>query len=173
MGTITVTPEREIYNNFVKLSLRSIGDLMAAKDNKNQSIKECLYKLAETIIEDCEKNCFTYDQNNFNVLTHNDLWVNNLMFKRKSNDQIEDIVLVDFQFVYWGSPAIDLNYFLHCSVQLNVIENNFDSLVKHYHDEFCSTLKSFCYKKPIISLTQLQLELLRTATIGNDSSQWI
>jgi thiamine kinase-like enzyme len=69
------------------------------------------------------------DDRSFNVFNHNDVWINNLMYKYE-NARVKDVLLLDYQLSCWGSPAIDLNYFLYGSIRDDVREKNFDKLIR-------------------------------------------
>lgn len=61
----------------------------------------------------------------------------------------------------YGSPAIDLNYIF---ALLNRDDNGkipFDDIVVFYHQEFVAALKSLEFSKPIPSLIDLNVELIR------------
>ncbi|XP_069701072.1 uncharacterized protein [Periplaneta americana] len=95
------------------------------------------------------------DDDEFNVLTHGDLWVNNILV----TDDARAVRFVDYQLAYWGSPAIDLHYFLNTSVNLHVRENHMDTLIQEYHNTLCDTLKALGYKKKMITLEELHKQL--------------
>lgn len=94
MGTIAEAPQRDVFNNFVRQSIRSIGDLMESRNSKYRDLNQLLHKISDKIIGDCERTSYTYDPNIFNVLNHNDLWANNFMFKFNDNKDIDDVVFV-------------------------------------------------------------------------------
>lgn len=48
------------------------------------------------------------------------------------NDEVIDQKPVDFQVTRYGSPAIDLGYYLFTSVDPNVRETKLDELLTHY-----------------------------------------
>lgn len=54
------------------------------------------------------QRAFDCDDGDFHVLCHGDLWTNNLMYKYDEAGRPIDSVLLDFQFVSFGSPALDL-----------------------------------------------------------------
>ncbi|PSN47056.1 hypothetical protein C0J52_09362 [Blattella germanica] len=66
----------------------------------------------------------------FNVLSHGDLWINNLLYK---SDDVTRII--DFQFVQFSSFAIDLHLLITTSLKMEVRESHLDSLIKLY-DEY-------------------------------------
>lgn len=66
-----------------------------------------LYTLQKTMIKSATR-AFDCDDGDLHVLTHGDLWVNNLMLKYDENNNPIDAVMLDFQFACYGSPALDL-----------------------------------------------------------------
>ncbi|XP_018569811.1 uncharacterized protein LOC108909862 [Anoplophora glabripennis] len=76
----------------------------------------------------------------FSTITHQDIWVNNIMIKLQNGLPIGN-KLVDFQVCDYKSPAADLFFFLFTSVQLSVLQDNFDGLIEFYHKHFISHLE--------------------------------
>lgn len=66
-----------------------------------------LVNVRKSLIKNAQK-AFDCDEGDFHVLTHGDLWTNNLMYKYDDAGRPTDAVLLDFQFVSYGSPALDL-----------------------------------------------------------------
>lgn len=66
-----------------------------------------LVKVRKSLIANAQR-AFDCDDGDFHVLTHGDLWTNNLMFKYDQSGAPIDAVLLDFQFASLGSPALDL-----------------------------------------------------------------
>ncbi len=44
----------------------------------------------------------------FRVLNHADLWVNNFMFRYNEDQTPAEVLYIDFQGSFWGSPVNDL-----------------------------------------------------------------
>ncbi|KAF7273356.1 hypothetical protein GWI33_013932 [Rhynchophorus ferrugineus] len=73
------------------------------------------------------------------TVTHNDLWVNNMLLK--ANGKSHDVMFLDFQMCACGSPVLDLVFFLMTSVSLSVLRQRLDELLSFYYDEFIAGLK--------------------------------
>lgn len=73
---------------------------------------------------------------------------------------------LDFQLVFWGSPAIDLYYILYLVASDEVREKNRDDLIKFYHQEFTQTLEKLGLMSKIPTLHEIYLELLKNQFIG-------
>lgn len=70
--------------------------------------------------------------------------------------KIENVVLIDFQYSCWTSPAIDLHYFFNNSLQESLRHCRFDELIAIYHDNLEATLKQLAYKQSIPTLEQFK-----------------
>ena len=96
----------------------------------------------------------------FLVLNHGDMIVNNFMIKYDEQNNPIDLLLVDFQMCFWGSPSCDLYHFLVTSVQDDIKVEHFDDLVEFYHSNLVNGLKKLKYKKHIPTLEELNADLL-------------
>lgn len=76
----------------------------------------------------------------FATMTHGDMWVNNTMVKFQNGLPVSN-KLVDFQVCDYKSPAIDVLFFLFTSVQLSVLQDNFNDLIEFYHKQLISHLE--------------------------------
>lgn len=66
----------------------------------------------------------------------------------------------------WGSPAIDLHYFIVSSAEKKLKTKEFETIVQYYHENLVKTLKSLGYKKHIPTLLELQIDLLQRGYLG-------
>ncbi|XP_039493167.1 uncharacterized protein LOC120452827 [Drosophila santomea] len=101
------------------------------------------------------------DENEFNVLNHGDCWANNIMFNYKDNGEIDRTLFVDLQIGKWGSPAQDLWYLITTSASLDIKVKEFDHFIYIYHQRLAECLKLLNYSKPIPTLRDLHIMMLK------------
>lgn len=130
-----------------------------------KNIADKLFDLEKTVIK---KGCqvYTRDNSTFNVLNHGDLWVNNVMYKFDSKGDPIESILVDYAIGFFGSPAIDLSYLLFTSSSNDVTTEQFDLLLQYYHSELVDCLVKLKYIKPLPTLLDIQVEMLRKGFVG-------
>lgn len=96
----------------------------------------------------------------YNVLNHGDFHAKNMLFKKDESDNINEVLLLDFQLCNWGSPAIDIIYALYLVASTEVRQNHRDEIISYYYDQFVLTLKDIALLTNIPTLLDLQVELL-------------
>uniref|UniRef100_A0A182TBS1 CHK domain-containing protein n=1 Tax=Anopheles maculatus TaxID=74869 RepID=A0A182TBS1_9DIPT len=106
-----------------------------------------------------ETKSYECDESGFNVLNHGDMWLNNLLWKYDADGTVSDVIMVDYQESFYGSPAFDLNHLLYSSAN-NVIQRaGFDDLVQLYTDELVAALRQFKYDGPLPDLARVRTEM--------------
>nr|CAD7577064.1 unnamed protein product [Timema californicum] len=92
-----------------------------------------------------------------NVLNHGDFWVNNMLFKySEETGEVDDIRMIDFQIVRYGSPALDLHYFLLSSTNDEVRDDQLDFLLEEYHRSLASNLQLLGLNPDLLSIETLK-----------------
>ena len=104
---------------------------------------------------------FKPSENGFNVLNHGDFHYNNFLVKKREGQLIKDVILVDFQMCFWGSPSIDLIHLLYLVPDDDTRENHRDALIIHYHQQFEHNLTNLGAKGRTPSLLDVRCELLK------------
>lgn len=79
------------------------------------------------------------------VLTHGDLWTNNILWRRvpdTQDDTFDDIVaIIDWQNVHAGNVAEDFVRLLGSSVDPEIRRGELNNLIEYYHDCLISELR--------------------------------
>jgi len=75
------------------------------------------------------------------TICHGDPWFNNMMFKYKDGDKLDDILFIDFQIVGYTSPALDLVYFLGSSTTGDLRKKYLPHILTLYHTIFINTVE--------------------------------
>ncbi|XP_002097965.3 uncharacterized protein LOC6537409 [Drosophila yakuba] len=130
---------------------------------KFDGVDEYLHKLPEfldthvdRVIEDAK-----IDEQEFNVLNHGDAWINNIMFQHDSDGRVKETFLLDHQVTKYGNPAQDLYYFIMSSTQLDIKVDQFDYLIRWYHQNLQEHAKLLNYNGFVPSLKELHAILIQ------------
>lgn len=102
----------------------------------------------------------------FVVLSHGDIWLNNMMFLSNAQKEPLDVIMFDFQGSAWATPSMDVLYFLISSVSDDVKVEHFDDLIEFYHLELCKSLKALAYDQHIPTLSELFIDIMEKGQFG-------
>ncbi|XP_073819369.1 uncharacterized protein [Musca autumnalis] len=122
--------------------------------------REKLLRLVPHLVENATR-CYDWKAGHFFTLNHGDMWTNNFMMQYGGNgSDLQDILLIDFQYCNWTSPAVDLHYFFNTSLADDLLFHHQDELVQYYHQVLSQTLGKLNYKQHIPTLHELKVQLL-------------
>lgn len=77
------------------------------------------------------------------TICHGDFWSNNIMFKYNQSDEVEDLVLVDFQLISVCHPAYDILYLLYLSSDLEFRDTQMEKCLQCYWDTFSTYIEKY------------------------------
>ncbi|XP_067646821.1 uncharacterized protein [Eurosta solidaginis] len=120
--------------------------------------KNKLLQLKPHVVEHCTR-VFEPPQSYFQTLLHGDLWINNTLMRDSEGGELKDIVLIDFQFSCWSTPAVDLHYYFNTSLSNELRIDRQDELVKYYHDNLAETLLKLKYDGRIPTLHDICVQM--------------
>lgn len=103
------------------------------------------------------------DESEFNCLNHGVLWCNNIIFADEGGEQT---LFVDLQIGRWGSPAQDLWYVIVSSSSPDIKIKEFDKFIYIYHKRLEECLKLLKYSKPIPTLRELHVQMIKYGAWG-------
>ncbi|KYQ60115.1 hypothetical protein ALC60_00842 [Trachymyrmex zeteki] len=97
----------------------------------------------------------------FNVITHGDFHVNNMLFRYNNDGKPIDHIFVDFQMCVYATPVLDLLLFLNTSPSLDVMENKKNILLNEYLDTLSATMKELNCKTQAPTMEELKATIKR------------
>lgn len=122
-----------VRNNWYQSSVRCVGELCVHftnnpeyRDKINDYLELKMSKLDE--IPSITRN----------VLCHDDLWLNNVMF----NENL-DCLFVDFQMAKYGPPAYDFLLLLYLNSEYTFLQKNLNDYVDFYYTNVAKELNRF------------------------------
>ncbi|KAM7361436.1 uncharacterized protein ACRADG_011917 [Cochliomyia hominivorax] len=143
---------------FVNAFLYCARYLQKLNDENSRKYAQKIFTLAPHYME-LGRRTFAPTPGHVNVLVHGDVWTNNVMFKYcPQTGRPIDVLIIDFQYTFWGSPTLDLHYFFNTSMKEPLRRYHLDELFQMYHGIFTDVLKKLNYKSnPIPSLKLFRL----------------
>ena len=112
-----------------------------------------------------DKTYFVED--GFNVLNHNDLHMNNVMYTKNEDGSADKLVLLDLQLMKYTRPTVDLAYFFGSSTSAAFRSQHLDHLLQVYHDQLGEELGIFGYNiKSLYPLDKLKDDFQDTWHFG-------
>lgn len=157
------------YSNEMKLLLRGpINELMLGTIIKHvaswpfgKRYADKMRKWPTGAVFDAMTVCFKQDETGFIVLNHGDMWINNSMYKYDEDGELEDCIFVDFQMSFWGSPIIDLQYFILSSAEKKIRIRGMDHFIAHYHQHLVANLDKLHFRGKVPTLKELHIDILK------------
>ncbi|XP_055854233.1 uncharacterized protein LOC129917984 [Episyrphus balteatus] len=138
-----------------------------AKCEKVDELKQYVPKLQliqKDLISRCCKSYDSYRQANpegIFVLCHGDFHAKNMMFKKNSKGETEDLMLIDFQICFFGPAILDIISGLYMVANEDCRKNHYDELVHYYCSNFIETLEKLNFQGKIPKISEFFMEILR------------
>ena len=113
--------------------------LITLNDSQSHQSYEILQNYKDTVVEVMTK-FVQPNSSRYHVLTHGDMWKNNILFKQTAGDTVI-AEFIDFQIIRHASFALDVHYLMYTSVQLEIINSSmYEKLLSHYYNHFIDNL---------------------------------
>ncbi|XP_055844012.1 uncharacterized protein LOC129910600 [Episyrphus balteatus] len=122
------------------------------KNVEKDNLKKCIAS-AKSYRSESPKGIF--------VLNHGDFHVKNIMTKRNKNEELEDVMLFDFQMCSFGPAILDVMYGIYMLCDPSICINNFDEIMYFYSSNFIDTLKELKFEGEIPNISDFYIELYR------------
>ncbi|XP_055915093.1 uncharacterized protein LOC129948211 [Eupeodes corollae] len=157
------SPENIDSISFLGTGLQYLIEKLETLDDLKQYVPK-LRLIEKDLLKNCIKSSRSYRNENAEgifALCHGDFHGKNLMFKRNSKNQLEDVMLIDFQACYFGPAVMDIMYGMYMIIDDELRINHFDEIIHHYSSNFINTLKSMKFEGKIPQVFEFFTEILR------------
>lgn len=129
------TPFKSAINNAAINAINSITD------DGDAHLVKALLELYETDQYDLVADLLDgNDAEPYSVICHGDCWSNNTMFKYDDKNTLQDICIIDWQILRYGSPVLDLMYYIFSSTTRELRGRNYNVYLKTYYESLSSAL---------------------------------
>ncbi|KAJ9578890.1 hypothetical protein L9F63_004904 [Diploptera punctata] len=142
--------KKSIYTEEMKRNVKKLHEPTLRRIAfEAQTWPECQGQIADKIQEltlfySFERllNSVNTDDTDFNVLAHEDLCLDNLMFRYSDNNQKPaDVRFVDFQLSHWTSPVLDLSYLINANASVDIVLQP-EIILEEYYKTLRETLRA-------------------------------
>ncbi|KAH8293882.1 hypothetical protein KR054_006114 [Drosophila jambulina] len=156
---IYIEQTRDTFHNMFASAKKSYIEILGKFDGAEEYVGKLGWILdnhVDQVLEDAK-----IDETEFNVLNHGDAWINNIMFQYDDEGHLKETFLLDHQNAKYGNPAQDLYYFIMSSAELDIKVDQFDYLIRWYHENLTEHAKLLKYNGVVPSLNELHGILIK------------
>lgn len=142
---IVYCPEAaEFYSTSLDSSVReALSSLIAS--NSDGQLNDTIKKIEQLNgkMYDIMSKMINQTDDDWKIMSHGDLWVNNLLFKYSDLNpvQVIDVIFIDLQTTRYASVAIDILHFIYTSTESKLRDNHLDTLLTCYLNALMSEVK--------------------------------
>jgi hypothetical protein len=174
----------DFYSAVLESSLNETVSSLTNFSNANGELDkpiEILKRLSGKQLYDIMTNHVKNSSENWKVVCHGDLWINNLMF-HYHNGKVKHVKLVDLQTIRYTNLTCDILMLLFSSTEGSMRRKHMDRLIQIYHESLVYNLREYLeknYRHELSTLEQeftlenIKSELALRSLYGLGTSLWV
>ncbi|XP_044739242.1 uncharacterized protein LOC123300691 [Chrysoperla carnea] len=130
--------ETELGRKFVKATKGGMNCIIEQMQLKNfEQVQMKLNEIFDRMPDEIKPK-----ENKYHVISHGDLWANNIMFSHENNVP-KQCCMVDYQILRYLPPTVDLQFFLSVNSPPSLRAKHFRELLEYYYQQLSQELNVF------------------------------
>lgn len=130
-----------LYDVLHEISTTRLFEYVASQTNLHSGFIEDINQLRKVVGSKPVALLDRFRQiDTFAVIGHGDFHRNNLLFKKTDNNEIGAMKMIDFQQIRYGSPCLDLSFFMYLNISAELRERLWDEMLRSYHRQLVQTI---------------------------------
>lgn len=131
-------------SSFLRSSAKLSANVLKTFSKKYSNTNNLESKIYKLYLE--ASHILQEHKNTLNVLLHKDLWTANILFRYENGEPV-NALLIDYQCLSYGPPAIDLMVLLYCTTFRTFREQHELKVLKHYYSVLVENLEETTKQK--------------------------
>lgn len=128
--------------DYILMQNESCLSLLSAEEDADVLAK--VKKLFEEHPMDIAADCLDLEAiGSAAIITHGDVWQNNILFKYDEDGKPTEICLLDWQVARLASPIIDLVYFMFLCTTKELRDAHYDNFLNIYHESLSEHIRRY------------------------------
>lgn len=146
----------QVLNNTLSGAVSSLSNFSNATGDLDKPIEILKHLKGEQLYRIMMHHVMN-SSDNWKVICHGDLWINNLMF-HYHNGKVKHVKFVDLQTIRYSNLTCDILMLLYSSTEGDLRHNYMDRLIKIYRESLISNLREYLEKNYQPELASLEKE---------------
>lgn len=125
-----------MYDVLHEISTTRLFDYVFRQGGQDGKFMQDMHRLKDVIGDKPVKLLDRFRKiDDFAVIGHGDYHRNNILFRKVNNNSVVDMKMIDFQQIRYGSPCLDLSFFMYLNISGDLRDSIWDKMICNYHQQ--------------------------------------